>query len=77
MILEKVWAKVYGSYLRIEAGGAGEAMYSMSGCPHRVFVHANVKKIDKFWDRIYQGDLKKYPMVSAVASFAEDDVTHE
>ena len=34
LILEKVWAKVFGSYQRIEAGTAGEAMYPLTGCPH-------------------------------------------
>ena len=35
LILEKAWAKIYGSYQRIEAGTAGEAMYPLSGCPSR------------------------------------------
>ena len=35
LILEKAWAKVFGSYQRIESGTAGEAMYPLSGRPHK------------------------------------------
>ena len=30
LILEKAWAKVFGSYQRIEAGTAGEAFYPLT-----------------------------------------------
>ena len=33
LIVEKAWAKVYGSYQRIEAGEAGEALYPLTGSP--------------------------------------------
>ena len=56
MILEKAWAKVFGSYQRIEAGTAGEAMYPMSGRPHRFFVHGNLPNINKLWDKILAAD---------------------
>ena len=49
LLLEKVWAKVFGSYQRIEAGTAGEAMYPLTGCPHQFFIHSDVKKMDSFW----------------------------
>ena len=33
LILEKAWAKAFGSYSRIEAGDCGEAMYPLTDCP--------------------------------------------
>lgn len=72
MILEKAWAKVFGSYQRIEAGTAGEAMYPMSGRPHKFFIHANVLNKDKLWDRILSAEQKNFPMCCSVASQAGD-----
>ena len=68
LILEKAWAKVFGSYQRIEAGTAGEAMYPMSGRPHRFFIHANLQNMDKLWDRILSAERKNFPMCCSVAS---------
>ena len=77
LILEKAWAKVFGSYQRIEAGTAGEAMYPMSGRPHRFFIHANLKKIDKLWDNILSADQRSYPMCTAVASQADASLSRK
>ena len=33
LVLEKAWAKVFGSYQRIEGGSAGEALYPLTGSP--------------------------------------------
>lgn len=72
LVLEKAWAKVFGSYQRIEAGTAGEAMYPMSGRPHRFFIHANLQNMDKLWDRILSAEKKNFPMCCSVASQAGD-----
>ena len=72
LVLEKAWAKVFGSYQRIEAGTAGEAMYPMSGRPHRFFIHANLQNLDKLWDRILSAEKKNFPMCCSVASQAGD-----
>lgn len=68
LVLEKVWAKVFGSYQRIEAGTAGEAMYPLTGCPHKFFLHNDLKKPEKLWDMIYYADQQTFPMCTAVAS---------
>jgi hypothetical protein len=39
LILEKVWAKIYGSYHRIEAGTTGEALPFLTGAPSNFFMH--------------------------------------
>ena len=71
LILEKVWAKIFGSYQRIEAGTAGEAMYPLTGMPHRFFIHSNLKNLDALWDRILFADQQNYTLCTAVASEAE------
>ena len=68
LILEKVWAKIFGSYQRIEAGTAGEAMYPLTGSPHKFFIHDDLSKKEKLWDKILHADQLTYPMCTAVAS---------
>ena len=76
LVLEKVWAKIFGSYQRIESGTAGEAMYPLTGCPHQFFIHSNMKSQDKLWDNILYSDQQKFPMCTAVASQTDDDLTN-
>lgn len=39
MLLEKAWAKVHGSYERIEAGYAENALRDLTGAPTKVYTH--------------------------------------
>jgi calpain-15 len=39
LIIEKAWAKLFGSYQRIEAGTSGEALHPLTGCPTKYFIH--------------------------------------
>ena len=77
LVLEKVWAKIYGSYQRIEAGTAGEAMYPLTGSPHQFFIHANLNNIDGLWEKILDADQKTYPMCTAVASQADESISNK
>ena len=77
LILEKVWAKVFGSYQRIEAGTAGEAMYPLTGCPHQFFLHSDVKDMDKLWKKILYSDEMKFPMCTAVASQTDETLSNQ
>ena len=70
LILEKVWAKIYGSYQRIEAGDAGEAMYPLTGCPQSSYYHDDIRDIDGFWNRVVQADKRKFPMCTCTFSEA-------
>ena len=72
LILEKVWAKIFGSYQRIEAGTAGEAFYPLTGCPHKVSLHGDITDLDRFWRRVKSADDRKMPMCTAVASVATE-----
>jgi len=75
LILEKCWAKIFGSYQRIEAGTAGEAMYPLTGSPHKFLIHADFTRKDYIWDRIYMADKKGFPMATAVASQADEELS--
>ena len=75
LILEKVWAKVFGSYQRIEAGTAGEAMYPLTGCPHKFYIHDNMNNLESLWDKILYSDKLTFPMCTAVASQVDEDVS--
>lgn len=75
LIIEKAWAKIFGSYQRIEAGTAGEAMYPLTGSPHKFFLHEDYVKKDYIWMRIFQADKMKCPMATAVASQADEQLT--
>lgn len=68
LILEKAWAKVFGSYQRIEAGTAGEAFRPLSGSPSHAIIHDDVKDLDKLWRRLFDADMQGFPMATAVAS---------
>ena len=56
LILEKAWAKVFGSYQRIEAGTAGEAFYPLTGCPHKYFIHSDCSNLDRLFSTILRSD---------------------
>ena len=67
LILEKAWAKIYGSYQRIEAGTTGEALHPLTGSPCQTKLHKKITTKD-LWDLIISSDEKNYVMCTAVAS---------
>jgi hypothetical protein len=76
LILEKAWAKVFGSYQRIEAGTSDEALHPLSGCPTKNLMHDSFKNKDHLWDTILSADKQNFPMCTAAASQMEDNLTH-
>jgi calpain-15 len=40
LLIEKAWAKIFGSYQRIEAGLTGESFPALTGCPAQILMHA-------------------------------------
>ena len=74
LIVEKAWAKVFGSYQRIEAGMVGEAMYPLTGCASTGFRHDDVVDVDGFWKRLVSADKRKYPMCVSTFSRLDKDV---
>ena len=72
LILEKAWAKVFGSYQRIEAGTAGEAFRPLTGCPSHAFIHDDCANKEMLWKKIELADRRGFPMATAVASQMEE-----
>lgn len=71
LLIEKAWAKIFGSYQRIEAGTTGEALHPLTGCPTQFLIHDDMGNKDKLWQTIFFADQMKYPMCTAVASSQE------
>ena len=67
MILEKAWAKVYGSYQRIEAGLTSEAMYPLTGCPSKYFMHNSIEP-SRLWNYIKRSDKEGFVMCASIVS---------
>jgi calpain-15 len=63
MILEKAWAKVYGSYERIERGTSNGALRDLTGAPTVTY-----KFEDGTWDAILEGVKNEFIVCAAAGS---------
>lgn len=72
MLLEKAWAKIYGSYQRIESGTIAEALSSLTGASTEFVFHKEENDIDKLWNKIMSSDKKDYIMASIINSAYND-----
>jgi len=52
LILEKAWAKVFGSYGRIEGGYSAVSLRALSGNPAKPYIHDEMQDKDGFWKLI-------------------------
>ena len=68
LLLEKAWAKIFGSYQRIEAGTTGEALPCLTGSPSDMVFHAETKDKEMLWRKIKDADAKNYIIATAVSS---------
>lgn len=68
LILEKAWAKVFGSYTIIEAGDPGEAMAPLTACPTRTVVLSDYPDKNHLWKFLKWADVKTFPMVCSAVS---------
>ena len=76
LILEKAWAKIFGSYQRIEAGLTGEALQPLTGCPEKMYKHDQLNA-DQLWKHIQSGDKASFVMCTSTFSAYKDDLTTE
>ena len=60
LILEKAWAKIYGSFERIEAGITRECLHDLTGAPTRVIFMDDTT----LWDEICVADRKNWIMTT-------------
>lgn len=70
-LLEKAWAKLYGTYARIEGGDPGFALAHLTGNPAMSMFHEDVKDLNEFWGQISHADSRDYTMVSAGSGYGE------
>lgn len=66
MILEKAWAKIYSSYMRISAGHTEEALHDLTGAPIAFFKFKE-KGLDKerLWQYLMKASKKEYAMCAS------------
>jgi len=74
LILEKAWAKVYGSYSRIEIGDCGEALTPLTGCPSQSLTLEDYKNKDILYDHLLWADKNNLAMCCAASSENEAKV---
>jgi hypothetical protein len=77
LILEKAWAKLHGSYERIEAGFAHNVMNDLTGAPSFDFDIEDEGQ-ENIWQRLVSGEKKNYLMAaSAGATEASAEMLEE
>lgn len=59
LLLEKAWAKLFGSYAKIETGVSDEAFEYILGVPSFLYL-AGHQTVDQIWRKIYSADKKNY-----------------
>lgn len=66
MILEKSWAKLYGSYMNISAGHAEECLHDFTGAPIN-FVRLKDKNLDRddLWKYLLKASKREYAMCAS------------
>lgn len=67
LILEKVWAKLHGSYERIEAGFAHNVMTDLTGAPS-FDVDIDEYGEDPLWDRLVLSEKKNFLMAASAGA---------
>lgn len=64
ILLEKAWAKLHGSYERIEAGFAENVLRDLTGAPTEVIECSD----ETLWDRVVEADGKNWIMAASAGS---------
>ena len=72
-MLEKAWAKLHGSYERIEAGFAENVMRDLTGAPTEVIECDE----EKLWDSCSRADKEGWIMAASAGNGASADALEE
>jgi len=62
-MLEKAWAKIHGSYRRVEGGSTAMTIRDLTGAPGAIYVTADQKDL---WNMIKEADEKNHIMCASV-----------
>ena len=73
ILLEKAWAKLHGSYERIEAGFAENVMRDLTGAPTEVIESEE----EKLWDSCVKADREGYVMAASAGGGASVEALEE
>ncbi|CAD8199562.1 unnamed protein product [Paramecium octaurelia] len=67
LLLEKAYAKIYGSYQKIEQGLAGQALKDLTGAPSEYFIRKaeTLKDADLCWEFMEKNDKEKYILTAS------------
>lgn len=69
MILEKCWAKLHGSYQRIDGGQAAQTLRDLTGAPGFEYVIADEKDM---WGMITKADKEDHIMCAGISGDNEE-----
>ena len=64
LILEKAWAKLHGSYERIEAGFAENVFHDLTGAPTKVFENDD----ENLWEELQKAEANQWLMAASAGS---------
>ena len=64
-LLEKGWAKLHGTYARLEAGLPCFAYNHISGAPAESMLHSQVEDREEFWKYLKMCDQRNFSMISS------------
>ena len=68
MIVEKVWAKIFGSYVTIEAGTCRETLQAFTGAPTMPYdLNQELDKED-LWAALMEGETRNFIMTAGTDS---------
>lgn len=69
LILEKVWAKLYGSYDAIEAGLARECLHDLTGAPTKFYLTDRQDEWEMIWRKLVKAEKKHFAMTCGAGDF--------
>ena len=76
MMMEKVYAKCYGGYGKIEGGCTGDALSDLTGAPYSIFKTQGNTALspDELWKNLLNADKNQYLMAASVPDTPEVDL---
>lgn len=69
-LLEKAYAKAYGSFHRIDGGQTYEALKDLTGAPCEVYENQALRNVDMIWKKVFEADNKGF--VICASTYASD-----